>query len=114
MSAGSPSSSRRPDGRSSCRTCPTSRRHPGSRLEPARRLATALRLPRLAGERTTIKIGGGRTMDALQLDTKRTFDELVERFASSPAQLERVMTNPYYRRLADTLGGTHEYMAMEK
>jgi anion-transporting ArsA/GET3 family ATPase len=83
-------------------------------VDPARRLSTALRLPRLAGERTTIRLGGGRSLDALQLDTKRTFDELVGRFAPDDAQRDRILTNPFYRRIADTLGGTHEYMAMEK
>ncbi len=83
-------------------------------IDPARRLATALRLPRLTGERTTIGLAHGRSLEALQLDTKRTFDELVERFAPDAAQRDRILTNPFYGRIADTLGGTHEYMAMEK
>src|SRR5439155_25766284 len=83
-------------------------------VDPARRLATALRLPPFAGGRTSVQVGGGRSMDALQLDTKRTFDELVERFAGAPDRRDRILSNPFYRRLADTLGGTHEYMAMEK
>jgi anion-transporting ArsA/GET3 family ATPase len=53
-------------------------------------------------------------MDAIQLDTKRTFDDLVVRFASGPDQVDRILSNPVYRRITDTLGGTHEYMAMEK
>jgi anion-transporting ArsA/GET3 family ATPase len=83
-------------------------------VDPARRLATALRLPPTAGERATIRVARGRHVEATQLDTRRTFDELVERFAPDAAQRERILRNPYYRRLADTLGGTHEYMAMEK
>jgi anion-transporting ArsA/GET3 family ATPase len=83
-------------------------------VDPARRLATALRLPTTGGDRTAIRVGPGRSMEALQLDTKRTFDELVERFARDPGQRARIMANPFYRRAADTLGGTHEYMAMEK
>jgi anion-transporting ArsA/GET3 family ATPase len=83
-------------------------------VDPARRLATALRLPPFAGGRPTVPLGAGRSMDALQLDTKRTFDEVVERFAGSAGRAERILSNPFYRRFADTLGGTHEYMAMEK
>src|SRR5439155_15535539 len=83
-------------------------------VDPARRLATAFRLPPFAGGRTSVQVGGGRSLDALQLDTKRTFDELVERFAGAPDRRDRILSNPFYRRFADTLGGTHEYMAMEK
>src|SRR5262249_41461052 len=83
-------------------------------VDPARRLATALRLPLEAGDRATIRVAPGCRMEALQLDTRRTFDELVERFAPGAAQRERIYGNAFYRRMADTLGGTHEYMAMEK
>jgi anion-transporting ArsA/GET3 family ATPase len=83
-------------------------------VDPARRLATALRLPMVPGERIRVPLGGRKSMDAIQLDTKRTFDELVERFATSPEQIERILSNPMYRRITDTLSGTHEYMAMEK
>jgi anion-transporting ArsA/GET3 family ATPase len=83
-------------------------------VDPARRLATALRLPMLPGERIKVPLGSGRSMDAIQLDTKRTFDDLVVRFATAPDQMDRILSNPVYRRITDTLGGTHEYMAMEK
>jgi anion-transporting ArsA/GET3 family ATPase len=83
-------------------------------VDPARRLATALRLPSAAGDRTTVRLGGGRTMEAIQLDTQRTFDELIRRHAGSPQREQRILANPFYRRLADTLAGTSEYMAMEK
>jgi anion-transporting ArsA/GET3 family ATPase len=83
-------------------------------VDPARRMATALKLPMVPGERIRVPLGSRRWMDAIQLDTKRTFDELVERFAMGPEQVERILSNPVYRRITDTLGGTHEYMAMEK
>jgi len=83
-------------------------------VDPARRLATALRLPMLAGERAEVPVGRGRTLQAMQLDTQRTFDELIERNAGSPERRDRILANPFYRRIADTLAGTHEYMAMEK
>ena len=83
-------------------------------VDPARRLATALRLPTAAGDRTTVDLGHGRTLEAIQLDTQRTFDELIRRHAGSAEREQRILSNPFYRRLADTLAGTHEYMAMEK
>jgi anion-transporting ArsA/GET3 family ATPase len=83
-------------------------------VDPARRLATALRLPDVAGERTIVDLGAGRRLEALQLDTQRTFDDLIARYATSPERRDRILHNAFYRRLADTLAGTHEYMAMEK
>jgi len=83
-------------------------------VDPARRLATTLRLPRAPGERSVIDAGGGAKLTALLLDTKRTFDELIEQHAGSPARRDRILANPFYQRIAGTLTGTHEYMAMER
>lgn len=83
-------------------------------VDPAKRLATALRLPFAPGERTVLRFGGGRKLEAMQLDTQRTFDRLIERHAGTPARAERILTNAFYRRMADTLAGTSEYMAMEQ
>jgi anion-transporting ArsA/GET3 family ATPase len=83
-------------------------------VDPALRLATALRLPTAVGERTRVKVGRGRTLEAIQLDTQRTFDGLIQRLAGTRERRDRILSNPFYRRIADTLSGTHEYMAMEK
>ena len=83
-------------------------------VDPAKRLATTLRLPTTPGERATVDAGGGRELTTLLLDTKRTFDELVERYAGSPARRDRIFANRFYQRIAGTLAGTHEYMAMER
>ena len=83
-------------------------------VDPARRLATSLRLPRTPGGRSTIDVGGGTRLTALLLDTKRTFDELIERHAGSAQRRDRIFANPFYQRIAGTLSGTHEYMAMER
>ena len=56
---------------------------------------------------------GGR-LSALMLDTKSTFDLLVARNASSPEQAQRILDNTFYRNVSGALGGTQEYMAMEK
>jgi anion-transporting ArsA/GET3 family ATPase len=83
-------------------------------VDPARRLASALRLPSSPGERARINVGSNRSLVAMQLDTQRTFDELIERHAGTAERRERILSNRFYRRIADTLSGTHEYMAMER
>jgi anion-transporting ArsA/GET3 family ATPase len=83
-------------------------------VDPARRLATALHLPMAPGEPTEVRLGRGRRLIAMQLDTQRTFDELIHRNAGSADREARILSNPFYRKIADSLSGTHEYMAMEK
>ena len=83
-------------------------------VDPARRLATSLRLPTVAGERTSIRLGRAGKMEAVQLDTQRTFDELIHRYAGSAERRERILSNRFYQRISSSLAGTHEYMAMEK
>ena len=53
-------------------------------------------------------------LTVVMLDTKRTFDELVRRHASSPAAAERILTNEFYEYVSTQLAGTQAYMAMEK
>lgn len=48
------------------------------------------------------------------LDTKRTFDDLVRRHASSPEVAERILANEFYEYVSSQLAGTQAYMAMEK
>jgi anion-transporting ArsA/GET3 family ATPase len=91
-------------------------------IDPARRLADALGTGPLGHEAREVPlerlreagVHGSGTLSALMLDTKRTFDELVERFAPDPAARERILSNPIYRNLTDALGGSREYSAMEK
>jgi anion-transporting ArsA/GET3 family ATPase len=93
-------------------------------IDPARRLADALGIERLTNDPTEIDpklwsdIGGdvvpGGRLSAMMLDTKSTFDLLVTRNASSPEQARRILENTFYRNVSGALGGTQEYMAMEK
>ncbi len=48
------------------------------------------------------------------LDTKTTFDQLVQKYAVNEEQSERILENGFYRNIAGALSGTQEYMAMEK
>ena len=50
---------------------------------------------------------------AMMLDTAATFDGIVRANAESDEQIERILTNPFYRNIAGALSGTQEYMAAE-
>ena len=89
-------------------------------IDPARRLADALGLEGgLASEpqRIELRLPADSTGDgelwAMMLDTAATFDGLVRRHADSAEQIERILTNPFYRNIAGALSGTQEYMAAE-
>ncbi len=91
-------------------------------IDPARRLADALgvaalgnqpeALPRAALAELGVPPQG--SLSALMLDMKRTFDDLVERFADSPETRARILENPIYQHVSEALAGSIEYSAMEK
>jgi anion-transporting ArsA/GET3 family ATPase len=91
-------------------------------IDPAQRLADALGAGPLNHEereipRDVLRSAGGEpggSLHAMMLDTKRTFDELVLRYAPSPEAIERIFENQIYRNLNDALAGSREYSAMEK
>jgi anion-transporting ArsA/GET3 family ATPase len=83
-------------------------------IDPARRLADALGLDHLTNEPTLISGDWPGELSALMLDTKNTFDALIERYAPNADQRDRILTNPFYRNISGTLSGTQEYMAAEK
>jgi len=88
-------------------------------IDPSRRLATSLGLHSLSGRPRPLDLKplgaapGGR-LHAMTLDTKRTFDALVERFARDDGAKERILGNRFYQEVSSALAGSHEYMAMEK
>ena len=88
-------------------------------IDPSRRLATSLGLSELSQEPRLLPLDcfglkAPGEMWAMTLDTKGTFDSLVERFASSDAARRRILDNRFYKQVSAALAGTHEYMAMEK
>ncbi len=85
-------------------------------VDPARRLSTALGLDDLSAAPTAVGAGsdGTGSFDAMVLDTKRVFDDLVRRSAPSVEVAETILRNQLYETLSDELGGSTEYMAMEK
>lgn len=91
-------------------------------IDPARRLANALGVSVLGNEVRKVpprKFAAAGVplrgeLHAMMLDTKRTFDDIVERFSPSEEIRDAILGNAIYQQLSDTLAGSREYMAMEK
>jgi anion-transporting ArsA/GET3 family ATPase len=85
-------------------------------IDPARRLAQSMGIEALDNTpRPVVGVDdarGGR-LDAMMLDMKRTFDEVVESQAT-PEKARQILENPFYVALSSSFAGTQEYMAMEK
>ena len=85
-------------------------------IDPARRLAQSMGLTELDNvPRAVVGVDTSRggSLDAMMLDMKRTFDEIVLTHAE-PAKAEAILANPFYQALSSSFAGTQEYMAMEK
>ncbi len=92
-------------------------------IDPAKRLANSLGLEELGHEIQAVpddridaagpRIEGGE-LYAMMLDQKRSFDEIVERHASNPEAVKRIMANPVYAQISGSLTGSQEYAAMAK
>ena len=69
-------------------------------IDPARRLADAIGIPELGNQPTEVfrPAGADVVLAAMMLDTKATFDGVVNRSAASPAQAEAIMADPFYRK----------------
>lgn len=88
-------------------------------IDPARRLKDSLGIDALDGEPHRValeRLGDDAigSLDAMLLDAKRTFDELIRRYALSEAAAERVLANRIYETISTALAGSQEYMAMER
>ncbi|HVT64634.1 MAG TPA: ArsA-related P-loop ATPase [Mycobacteriales bacterium] len=85
-------------------------------IDPARRLAQSMGLTELDNTPRAVSgidtAAGGR-LDAMMLDMKRTFDDIVLAHADE-ARAKAILANPFYVSLSSSFAGTQEYMAMEK
>lgn len=91
-------------------------------IDPARRLASSLGLTELGSE--VVQVAPERfqaagleprgSLHALMLDTKRTFDRLIERYAKDPERRRRILANKFYQQMSSTVVGSSDYMAMER
>jgi anion-transporting ArsA/GET3 family ATPase len=89
-------------------------------IDPARRLAQSMGIEKLdnvprpvPGLSQSSTTRGTGSLDAMMLDMKRTFDEVVESQAN-PEKAAQILANPFYMALSSSFAGTQEYMAMEK
>ncbi len=93
-------------------------------IDPARRLAQSMGIEALDNTPRPVEglswadgaapeRDGAPRMDAMMLDMKRTFDEVVESQATSE-KAKQILENPFYIALSSSFAGTQEYMAMEK
>jgi anion-transporting ArsA/GET3 family ATPase len=91
-------------------------------IDPAKRLADSLGIERMSSEAVDVDperfraagIAMPGRLTAMMLDTKRTFDDLVVKYSSSPAKAQQLLNNKLYKYVSTSLAGTQEYMAMEK
>lgn len=85
-------------------------------IDPARRLAQSMGLSQLDNTPRAVHdvdSTNGGSLDAMMLDMKRTFDEIVESH-SDAERAQQILDNPFYQALSSSFAGTQEYMAMEK
>jgi anion-transporting ArsA/GET3 family ATPase len=84
-------------------------------IDPARRLAQSMGIEKLDNVPRPVPgvDSDGGSLDAMMLDMKRTFDDVVESQAS-PEKAAQILSNPFYVVLSSSFAGTQEYMAMEK
>ncbi|MDX6226198.1 MAG: hypothetical protein QOJ92_2688 [Frankiales bacterium] len=81
-------------------------------IDPARRLAQSMGLTELDNTPRAVA-GADGDLDAMMLDMKRTFDDIVLAH-SDAARAQQILANPFYQSLSSSFSGTQEYMAMEK
>lgn len=90
-------------------------------IDPARRLADALGVDPSgdaaadgADGGAAIAVAGGGSLQVFTLDSRRTFDRLVHRYAPDEATRERILRNTLYEQIVTTVAGSAEYAALER
>jgi anion-transporting ArsA/GET3 family ATPase len=91
-------------------------------IDPAKRLATSLGLDGLDNVERRIDdaVFAEHGVDmrgelwAMQLDAKRTWDDMIERRAPDRETRDAILGNRIYQQLSTAVAGTTEYMAMER
>ncbi len=85
-------------------------------IDPARRLAQALGVEKMGNTPKALSsdVTAPGNVDAMMLETAECFDDLIGRLVEDDDRRERLLNNRLYQVVARHLGGTHEYMAVEK
>lgn len=81
-------------------------------IDPARRLADALGLEGL--DDRLRRVPGAGALDAAMIDTKASYDALIERITGDPVARARITENRVYQSFSRTLARSHAYVAMER
>ncbi len=91
-------------------------------IDPAKRLANSLGIEKIDYQekelpKAELKKAGVEVkapLYAMMLDTKRTFDSLILKYAPTPERAQGILDNKLYQHLSNMIAGSQEYMAMEK
>ena len=85
-------------------------------VDPAKRLAQALGFETFSSDLQPVNLPEIKEtkLFASMLDTQRYFDKVITRFAGSEKQRDKILNNRLYRIMVESLGGSHEYAAMER
>ncbi len=91
-------------------------------IDPARRLATALGLSGLGNQAVQIDpaslkeagLHAGAGLYAMQVDTKRSWDEMIWRYAQSEEEAQRILGNRLYQGFSGRFVQSHDYIAMDR
>ncbi len=83
-------------------------------IDPAKRLADSLTSGHLDNSPHRIEHEWEGSLDAVALDAKTTFDDLIRANAATGDQVDRILESSLYQSLVSSLSGTQEYMATQK
>jgi anion-transporting ArsA/GET3 family ATPase len=84
-------------------------------IDPARRLANSLGLAQFGNEEARIRLDDAPgELWAMMLDSQSTFDSLIRKVSPDDETRDRIFENRVYRHIADSFGGSQEYMATER
>ncbi|RIK11444.1 MAG: hypothetical protein DCC49_00650 [Acidobacteria bacterium] len=91
-------------------------------VDPARRLADALGVAGLGNLESQVSESAFNSAGlpirgelwAVQLDTKRSWDDLVMRYAASEEEAFKILENPLYQGFSARFIQSHDYIAMER
>lgn len=83
-------------------------------IDPARRLAQALGLQSLSNEPQRVFTEGKGHLDALWLDSRTAFTDLVKRHIKNEGIVNRIISNRLFKIIQEQLGGIEEYLSVER
>ncbi len=83
-------------------------------IDPAKRLANALGLEELDNEPRKVDLDLPGELWAMMLDSKRTFDQLIEHLAPDERTRDEVLANRIYQQLSSAVAGSQEFTAIAK